>query len=680
MEAMKTYGCFRPLPAGSISPRGWLEEWARVNAGSWLLDYARQHDPRVYGRFWNRSESGAVAFTDKNETVGPPDYAAYFADGLLRYAQMLPDSDLAREATVWLDCVLASQDEDGYIGAFAPGARWQNWLEVFTQTLLIEALLSRYEATAEPLLLQACERAAGSQIQAWRAGLQSAADPFGTVWEGRDATLRIIFGAHGTVTVGLMSKLYGLTGNAAYLDFARDVMATCGKVQAYLEPHPKLFFTRHEDALAGEHNVMETEHVGLPAMLYEYDGNPQLLAASRAAWDMMVRYHLSVTGTPTGDEPMLRVGPRENAEHCGAVEWIITGAALARVTGETRYADEIERAAYNAYPAARSPDGMMVAYMHTPNQLVAAEWSSSPFYTDIESCSRQHYHTAHEPLCCNANSPRGLAHFIDCLVLRADDGLVVSCYGPCVAHAALPDAGLVTLEMITRYPFEDTVILNVSPAVAASFALYLRIPGWCRAAALSVNGEPVALPVQPGAYAVLRRTWQPGDRVELRFDNSVRLIQWMRSQADFDIRAPAVVLQRGPLTFALPVKEDWRQFTAPAQAPVQVPSHVRSCRVLPAEGAAWNYALCIDPAQPPADLPLVELSVPPGSRPWEYAAVGLRVPARRVVNWRMDGEPDHPMTPGLPYKPMLLADEIETVTLVPFGCTHLRMTYLPLVS
>ena len=579
----------------------------------------------------------------------------------------------------WVEQLLASQDADGYIGAFAAGGRWEHWLEIFTQALAIEALLYRYEATGERALLVACERAATAQIAAWSAGPSRMADPFGTVWEGDDALAHSIFGAHGTVTVRAMGKLYALTGRQSYLDFAAAVLDKCGKARLYLAPKPKLFFTRPQDALAGEHNVMETEHVGLPAMLYEYTGDPQLLAASRAAWEMMVQCHLSVAGTPMGDEAMLRVGPRENAEHCGTVEWVITGAALARLTGETRYADEIERAIYNAYPAARSPDGMMVAYMHAPNQLVAAEWSSSTFYTDIESCSRQHYHTAHEPLCCNSNGPRGLAHFLDTMVLAAADGLAVACYGPCRAQAALPGVGAVTLEIETEYPFEDEVLIAVSPAEAATFTLHLRIPGWCSAASLSVNGEPWATPATPGSYVDVCRMWQTGDRVALRFENPVRAACWQRSNLDFDIRVPAVTLLRGPLTYALPVAEDWQEFTAPAQAPVQAPDHVRSCRVLPAGDAAWNYAVCVDPEHPQDGVAPVRLAQAPGSRPWEQAPVGLQVQARRVLSWRMDGEPAHPMTPGLPYRPMALDARTETITLVPFGCTHLRLAYLPYV-
>jgi hypothetical protein len=45
----------------------------------------------------------------------------------------------------------------------------------------------------------------------------------------------------------------------------------------------------------------------------------------------------------------------------------------------------------------------------------------------------------------------------------------------------------------------------------------------------------------------------------------------------------------------------------------------------------------------------------------------------------MEGDPDHPRTPGFPFNPMKLAEQVETVILVPYGSTRLRMTYLPVI-
>jgi hypothetical protein len=137
--------------------------------------------------------------------------------------------------------------------------------------------------------------------------------------------------------------------------------------------------------------------------------------------------------------------------------------------------------------------------------------------------------------------------------------------------------------------------------------------------------------------------------------------------------ATAAVL-RGPLIFAPPIKEDWQRFDPPAHGPGQ---GIVAYRVMPAPDAQWNYALALDGAHPEASFTLVHLPVPEGSRPWEHPPIGLQVKARQVLNWHMGGDPEHPTTPLMPFNPMRLAEEATMVTLVPFGFTHLRMTYLP---
>jgi hypothetical protein len=144
--------------------------------------------------------------------------------------------------------------------------------------------------------------------------------------------------------------------------------------------------------------------------------------------------------------------------------------------------------------------------------------------------------------------------------------------------------------------------------------------------------------------------------------------------SEFKVRTGGVVVRRGPLTFTLPVAEDWQKFDPPAQGPGQ---GIVAYRLFPAEGAAWNYALVLDPAQPETSFTPVTLPVPANARAWEFPPIGLKVKARRVLNWYIEGDPEHPKTPFMPFNPMRLGDEVEEITLVPFGFTHLRMTYLP---
>jgi hypothetical protein len=360
------------------------------------------------------------------------------------------------------------------------------------------------------------------------------------------------------------------------------------------------------------------------------------------------------------------------------VEWFYSSNVLARMTGEVKYADAAERAMLNAYPAAKSPDGLTVAYMHTPNQLVASEWSQPHGWTSPDWCaSRQHYHSAHEPLCCNSNGPRGLAYYVESMVMRASTGLAVVYYGPCSVHTQLPGAGKVALDMDTDYPFEDDVTITITPedrVEKAEFDLFLRIPGWCRAATIAINGEEWQTAVKPGEYARVHRDWQPGDRLTLRFEYAIRFERWERSE--FGVRAAGVAVLRGPLTYTLPVKENWQQFTPPARGPGQ---GVVAYRVLPDAGAEWNYAMLLQPDRPEDSFKMMKLSVARDSLPWQNAPIGLQVKARKVLNWRLQGEPEHPVTPLMPFNPVQLEQHEIDIVLVPFGFTHLRMTYLPVV-
>ena len=652
-NAVKTFSRLALLSPGSIAPSGWLLKFAQINADSWILDYARHRDPGVYSEYSRRSKMSHPVFNENNETIDFCGYIAYFGSALVHYAQLLPESKVAREAEPWIQSVLASQDPDGYFGGFAPEARWQHWLEVWALALVLDALLYRYAATGDRKLLNASERALQVVMKAWH--------------EPPPKFTPETFSGEGIFLVGTACKLYRLTGKESYLSFARDVLKRCGKTQAYL---------KGGDAVVHEHAVIASDDVPAPATVYEYTGDRELLKASEAGWQMMQSY-LSVDGTPQGNEKIFNTGSRANGEHCGAVNWLAASQIMARMTGETKYADATERDFFNGYPAAKSPDGNMVAYMHSPNQLVAAEWTA-PHDNDGDLdwwASRQHYSSAHEPLCCNSNGPRGIPFYVESMLLRSEEGLAVAHYGPCQVSTKLPEVGRVTLQMDTAYPFEDEVRVKVEPEKPAPFTLRFRIPGWCVGATVEVNGVRSQPDPKPGTFLAIQRRWEPGDKVKLVFQNQVRLV-WRR-RPEFHIRVQCAAVERGPLVFALPVAEDWRTFTAPAHGPGQ---GVKDCRLFPKEGAVWNYALIVDRDHPERDLKLRKLPVPEDAQPWgPHPPVGLEVKARRVLNWLMEGDAEHPKTPGFPFNPMKLADEIETVTLVPFGATRLRMAFLPII-
>jgi len=112
----------------------------------------------------------------------------------------------------------------------------------------------------------------------------------------------------------------------------------------------------------------------------------------------------------------------------------------------------------------------------------------------------------------------------------------------------------VTLVQQTQYPWSETVKILVSPASPATFTLAIRIPGWCKDARVTVNGDPVAIDagLRKG-YFKLRRSWKKGDKVELRLAMPVE-----RVEAHPSVRHDCgrIALQRGPVVYCLEEKDN----------------------------------------------------------------------------------------------------------------------------
>ena len=124
----------------------------------------------------------------------------------------------------------------------------------------------------------------------------------------------------------------------------------------------------------------------------------------------------------------------------------------------------------------------------------------------------------------------------------------------------------------------------------------------------------------------------------------------------------------------------------------------------------WNYALCLTPDNLQKQIKVV--NKPYSNNPWsnESAPIELKVPARLVKGWTLQHETEMKFenwdvkrnalgkvidwyikdrsikkgswffTPLLPDASLLkkgLSKKIDTVTLVPYGCSKLRITVFP---
>jgi hypothetical protein len=312
------------------------------------------------------------------------------------------------------------------------------------------------------------------------------------------------------------------------------------------------------------------------------------------------------------------------AETCASIGLVFLAQRMLRLAPRGEYADVMERALYNGVLSGMALDGERFFYVN-------------PLEVWPEACARRHdqRHVAvqRQPwygcACCPPNLARLLASLGRYLYSAGPDCIQVHLYMGSTLAVTLAGQAM-RLVQTTAYPREETMRFDLELSGPVAFTLALRLPGWCRKPQLAVNGEPLDLaPLVRDGYALVRRRWNPGDRVELVTPMPVE-----RVFAHPEVRADAgrVALQRGPVVFCLEQVDNGANLGAlslPREAPLEArfdPDLLGGTMVVEAEGRRCDasgeaplYAL-----EPPVAVPARLRAVP-------YSLWGNRGPGEMLV-------------------------------------------------
>ncbi len=423
------------------------------------------------------------------------------------------DAELRTKLDRVVTALLATQKADGYLGTYADDQHWalgreQKW-DVWVHKYDLLGLLTYAQFTGDARALEAAKKIGELLLANFGASGQLDINERST-----HAGM-----ASGSVLEPLV-LLYRATNDQRYLDFARLIVEKWEAANG-----PKLV-----SALAGNKPVNQTANakayemlsclVGL-CELYRTTGEARYLNPVLNAWLDIANNQLLISGSGSSAEHWTE--PRQYlsstndkvAETCVSVSWIQLNQQLLRLTGNAKYADELEKTFYNHLAAAQRPDGAAWCYF-------TAHDGRKPYQT--------------EQNCCTSSGPRAWAMLPTFAYQTTDDGLVVNFFAPGTATLKLKDGKTVLIRQETNYPVEGRVVLSVTVPEPLKFALRVRVPAWSQ-----LNG----IKARPGDYWLLRQTWSKTQTIVLDFALPVRLA--MGSGAN----SGRVAVLRGPQVLAL---------------------------------------------------------------------------------------------------------------------------------
>ncbi|GAA0920829.1 glycoside hydrolase family 127 protein [Virgisporangium aurantiacum] len=432
-----------------------------------------------------------------------------------------------------------AQQSDGYINSYVQGGHEKRWddltngHELYCIGHLIQAGVADHRSTGGGELFAIARRAADCVVRDF--GEHRRPDTDG----------------HPEIEMALV-ELYRVTDDRSYLTLAQQLIDVRG--HGVLEPHHfgSAYFqdstpVRDETTVVG-HAVRALYLLCGVVDVYLETGERALLDSAVRQWESMHATKMYLNGAvgsrfegeAFGDEyelpPDLVYG-----ETCATIGNIMFSWRLLLATGESRYADSIERSLYNLFAASTSVDRLGFFYNNPAqrrSERPAAPADERPTRADAPGTRPAWFKCA----CCPPNIMRTVASLGGYVATHTGDGVQIHQYLP-----ATVSAGPATLEMRTTYPADGTVELTVTDLESPQWTLALRVPDWCADPTVTVNGEP-ADAVRRKGYLEISHYWRVGDTVTLTLPMPARLTV---PHPAADALRGTVAIERGPIVYCL---------------------------------------------------------------------------------------------------------------------------------
>ena len=442
----------------------------------------------------------------------------------------------------WIPIILSAQEPDGYLQtAFTlrDTVRWKKrWSpetrgnhEGYVAGYFIESAINHYTLTngKDKRLYNAAKKLA----DCWAANI----GPDKKTWYDGHQEMEQALVRFGRFVNDVEGK--GSHGDT-YIKLAKFLLDSRGGGSEYDQSHVPV----QQQYEAVGHAVRATYNYSGMADVAAETGDVDYQSAVVSLWENMVNKKYYLTGGIGSGETSEGFGGnyslRNNAycESCSSCGLVFFQYKMNLAYHDAKYADLYEETMYNALLGALDLDGKNFTYTNPLNTTQGRyQWHVCP--------------------CCVGNIPRTLLMVPTWTYVRSENGLYVNMFiGSTIKVGKVAGTDLEMVQK-TDYPWSGDVSMIVNPKETKEFTIYIRVPNRTTSTlytptpqvnglqSLTINGKPVTPKIENG-YAVIRRIWKKGDKIEVAIPMQIQKIS-----ADEKIKADSgkLALRYGPLIY-----------------------------------------------------------------------------------------------------------------------------------
>lgn len=635
------------LPLGAVRADGWLRHQLEI-----MRDGSTGHLDEYYPKV--KDDNGWLGGNGDGWEETP-----YWLDGAVPLAYLLEDKTLKDKVLKYVNWSLDHQRPNGFFGPLtrkekagqtidscADGEDW------WPRMIMLKVLQQYYSATSDPRVIPFMTKYFKYQYD----NLKTCPLNKWSEWSesrGGDnimATYWLYDRTGDKFLLDLADVLYQQTTNWTDLLGGRD-----WAIGAAVNQTDQKWMNRHA--------VNVGMGLKLPAEYYRGKKETKYLTAVKTGFTDLMTLHGLPHGMFSGDEDLHGNDPTQGVELCAIVETMFSLEEIIGITGDPAYMDALERMTFNALPTQTTDDYRSRQYFQIANQVQVSRGVfdfSLPFNRGMNNVFGPYAGYT----CCTANMHQGWTKYATHLwYATPTKGLAALEYAPNTVKARVANGTDVTIQETTNYPFEDQITFMISVAKSTTFPLDLRIPGWCREATILLNGQKLRSD-KGGQVISLTRAWNNGDKLTLQLPMPVTTSNWAKNSR---------TIERGPLVYALKVESEVTQ--------KEIKEEGTYYEYQPK--GAWNYGLPKALIDDPAKHTTVTMKPLQPNFVWNEASapIEIKTTGRRIPNWKLvEGVARQPVTTREGIYQGEVDSASETITLIPYGCTKLRVVAFPVVK